>query len=120
MMGFALTGSGALALGLTRYKFMSASLLAGAGIPIPQGTMILETGRVAAGIGEPSGNVPPFVAKLGVGAVIPRKLQRAPGDHLGKIIGAARRRAEEQQWSRQESAPLHGDPVGGRRLTSRP
>ena len=35
MMGFPMTGSGALALGLTRYKFMTASLFAGAGIPIP-------------------------------------------------------------------------------------
>jgi D-alanine-D-alanine ligase len=33
-----------LALGLTRYKFMSASLLAGAGVPIPH-TAILETVR---------------------------------------------------------------------------
>jgi D-alanine-D-alanine ligase len=45
MMGFAMTGSGALALGLTRYKFMSASLLTGAGIPIPPNTVILESGR---------------------------------------------------------------------------
>jgi D-alanine-D-alanine ligase len=43
MMGFPLTGSPALALGLTRYKFMTASLLAGAGIPIPPNTAILET-----------------------------------------------------------------------------
>src|SRR5436309_15726075 len=43
MMGFPLTGSPALALGLTRYKFMSASLLAGAGVPIPPTTALLET-----------------------------------------------------------------------------
>jgi D-alanine-D-alanine ligase len=43
MMGFPLTGSPALALGLCRYKYMSASLLAGAGIPIPQSTAMLET-----------------------------------------------------------------------------
>lgn len=43
MMGFPLTGSPALALGLTRYKFMTASLLTGAGIPIPPNTAILET-----------------------------------------------------------------------------
>jgi D-alanine-D-alanine ligase len=43
MMGFPLTGSPALALGLSRYKFMSASLLAGAGIPIPPNTAMLET-----------------------------------------------------------------------------
>lgn len=43
MMGFPMTGSGALALGLTRYKFMSATLLAGAGIPVPPNTVILET-----------------------------------------------------------------------------
>jgi D-alanine-D-alanine ligase len=43
MMGFPLTGSPALALGLSRYKFMSASLLAGAGIPIPPNTALLET-----------------------------------------------------------------------------
>src|SRR5688572_24398574 len=43
MMGFPMTGSPALALGLTRYKHMTASLLAGAGIPIPPNTAILET-----------------------------------------------------------------------------
>jgi D-alanine-D-alanine ligase len=43
MMGYPMTGSPALALGLTRYKFMTASLLAGAGIPIPGNTAILET-----------------------------------------------------------------------------
>ena len=45
MMGFPLTGSPALALGLSRYKFMTASLLAGAGIPIPPDTELLETVR---------------------------------------------------------------------------
>jgi D-alanine-D-alanine ligase len=45
MMGYPLTGSPALALGLTRYKFMTASLLGGAGIPIPPHTAILETVR---------------------------------------------------------------------------
>lgn len=45
MMGFPLTGAPALALGLTRYKFMTASLLAGAGVPIPPNTAILETVR---------------------------------------------------------------------------
>jgi D-alanine-D-alanine ligase len=43
MMGFPMTGCPALALGLTRYKFMSASVLAGAGIPIPPNTALLET-----------------------------------------------------------------------------
>lgn len=43
MMGYPLTGSPALPLGLTRYKFMTASLLAGAGIPIPPNTAMLET-----------------------------------------------------------------------------
>jgi D-alanine-D-alanine ligase len=45
MMGFPITGSPALALGLTRYKFMQASLLAGVGVPIPPNTAILETVR---------------------------------------------------------------------------
>jgi len=45
MMGFPMTGSPALALGLSRYKYMSASLLAGAGIPIPPNTALLETVR---------------------------------------------------------------------------
>src|SRR5438270_7504789 len=45
MMGFPMTGSPALALGLSRYKFMAASLLAGAGIPIPPNTELLETVR---------------------------------------------------------------------------
>lgn len=43
MLGFPITGSPALALGLTRYKDMSASLLAGAGVPVPANTAILET-----------------------------------------------------------------------------
>jgi D-alanine-D-alanine ligase len=42
MMGFPLTGSPALALGLSRYKHMSASLLQGTGIPIPPCTELLE------------------------------------------------------------------------------
>jgi D-alanine-D-alanine ligase len=42
MMGFPLTGSPALALGLSRYKHMSASLLQGMGIPIPPCTELLE------------------------------------------------------------------------------
>jgi D-alanine-D-alanine ligase len=43
MMGYAMTGCPALALGLTRYKFMAASVLAGAGVPIAPNTAILET-----------------------------------------------------------------------------
>src|SRR5438552_4670978 len=35
MMGFPVTGAPALALGLSHHKFTVASLLAGAGIPIP-------------------------------------------------------------------------------------
>jgi D-alanine-D-alanine ligase len=42
LMGFPLTGSPALALGLSRYKYMAASLLQGAGIPIPPNTRMLE------------------------------------------------------------------------------
>lgn len=45
MMGFPMTGSPALSLGLSQYKYMSASLLFGAGIPIPPCTTILETVR---------------------------------------------------------------------------
>jgi D-alanine-D-alanine ligase len=43
MMGFPMTGCPPLALGLTRYKFMAAGVLAGAGVPIPPCTAILET-----------------------------------------------------------------------------
>ncbi len=42
MMGFPMTGSPALALGLSRYKYMSGSLLQGAGVPVPPNTEILE------------------------------------------------------------------------------
>ncbi len=42
MMGFPMTGSPALALGLSRYKYMSASLLQGAGVPTPANTELLE------------------------------------------------------------------------------
>src|SRR5436309_3399868 len=43
MMGYPMTGSPALALGLTRYKYSTACLLAGAGIPIPPDTELLPT-----------------------------------------------------------------------------
>jgi len=42
MMGFPVTGSPALAIGLTRYKYMAAGLLQGVGIRIPHCTEILE------------------------------------------------------------------------------
>src|SRR5262245_17939221 len=45
MMGYPMTGCPALALGLTRYKGMQATLLSGAGIPIPPNTAILESVR---------------------------------------------------------------------------
>jgi D-alanine-D-alanine ligase len=43
MMSFPMTGSPALALGLCRYKYSTACLLAGAGIPIPPCTELLPT-----------------------------------------------------------------------------
>lgn len=45
MMGFPMTGSPALALGLGSYKFLTASLLTGAGVPIPPSSAMLETVR---------------------------------------------------------------------------
>jgi D-alanine-D-alanine ligase len=45
MMGYPLTGASALGLGLSHYKFTVATLLAGAGIPIPPNTALLETLR---------------------------------------------------------------------------
>src|SRR5512136_3142024 len=42
MLGYPMTGSPALGLGLSRYKFMSLSLLKGAGLPIPANTTLLE------------------------------------------------------------------------------
>ena len=42
IMGFPMTGSPALGLGLSRYKYMCASLLQGPGIPIPLCTCLLE------------------------------------------------------------------------------
>lgn len=45
MMGFPMTGSPALALGLCSYKFMTASLLVGAGVPIPPSSAMLESVR---------------------------------------------------------------------------
>ncbi len=42
MLGYPLTGSSALALGLTRYKYMTASLLHGVGIRVPPQTELLE------------------------------------------------------------------------------
>ncbi len=42
MLGFPITGSPAIALGLSRHKYMAASLLQGAGVPIPGQTMLIE------------------------------------------------------------------------------
>ena len=42
MMGFPMTGSSALALGLCRYKYMAISLLQGAGLPVPPESRMLE------------------------------------------------------------------------------
>ncbi len=48
MMGFPLTGSHALALGLCRYKYMAVSLLQGAGLPVPPESRLLErTGDIS-------------------------------------------------------------------------
>jgi len=46
MLGYPITGSPALALGLSRDKYMALSLMKGAGIPIPPETTLLE--RVSA------------------------------------------------------------------------
>jgi D-alanine-D-alanine ligase len=42
MLGYRMTGSPALALGLSRDKYMALSLLKGAGLPIPPSTAIIE------------------------------------------------------------------------------
>ena len=42
MLGYPITGSPALGLGLSRDKYMALSLLRGAGIPIPSDTTLLE------------------------------------------------------------------------------
>jgi len=42
MLGYPMTGSPALGLGLSRYKYMSLSLLRGAGLPIPPSTALVE------------------------------------------------------------------------------
>lgn len=42
MMGFPMTGSPPLAMGLYRYKGMAASLMQGAGVPVPSQTMLIE------------------------------------------------------------------------------
>ena len=42
MLGYPMTGSPALALGLSRYKYMAVSLLSGAGIPIPPDSTLVE------------------------------------------------------------------------------
>ena len=42
MLGYPMTGSPALGLGLSRYKHMSLSLLKGAGLPVPPSTALVE------------------------------------------------------------------------------
>jgi D-alanine-D-alanine ligase len=46
MMGFPLTGSPALGLGLSRYKYMCSTLLQGAGLPIPSSRLLERIGEV--------------------------------------------------------------------------
>jgi D-alanine-D-alanine ligase len=45
MMGIPFTGSPSLALGLSRYKYMTASLLQGVGVPIPDDSRLLHRVR---------------------------------------------------------------------------
>jgi D-alanine-D-alanine ligase len=45
MMGYPMTGSSALAIGLARYKYMVACLLNGVGVPVPPNTAVLESTR---------------------------------------------------------------------------
>src|SRR5881409_3219931 len=81
----------------------------------------LEAGGVAARIFEPAGDVPPFVAKGGMAAVILRKLQRVPGRHFRIRLCCACCGGEKQQRAREEGTSLHCDFRGRRRwLTSRP
>jgi D-alanine-D-alanine ligase len=49
MLGFPLTGSPALALGLCRHKYMAAQLLQGAGVPIAPQTCLLQSAADVAG-----------------------------------------------------------------------
>ena len=42
MLGYPMTGSSGLALGLTRYKYVCSNLLQGAGIPVPPETCLIE------------------------------------------------------------------------------
>lgn len=42
MLGYPMTGSPPLAIGLARYKFICASLLQGAGVPIPEDTELID------------------------------------------------------------------------------
>src|SRR6266852_8099742 len=82
----------------------------------------LEAGGVAASIFEPAGDVPPFVAKGGMAAVILRKLQRVPDRHFRICLRSAGCGGEKQQRAREEGTSLHCDLRGRRRrwLTSRP
>ena len=47
LMGYPYTGAPALALGLSHYKFTVASVLAGAGVPVPGDTALLKTASAA-------------------------------------------------------------------------
>lgn len=121
MMGFPLTGSPALSLGLGRYKFMTASLLQGAGIPIPPDTRLLERvgdvdrfkwqfpvivqpGQEHAGIG------------LGRDSVVHSK--RALRDKVREILGQYKQPALAQHFlpGREFNVGL----VGGRKLRVMP
>jgi len=50
MMGFPITGSHALALGLCRYKHMAVSLLQGAGLRVPPGSQLVERVKDVTGV----------------------------------------------------------------------
>jgi D-alanine-D-alanine ligase len=117
LLGYPITGSPALALGLSRDKYMALSLMKGAGIPIPPDTTLLE--RVS-DIKRHKWRFPLIVhpgqehAGIGMARDSVVHTKKALGEKVREVIGAYRQPALVQRFlpGREFNVGI----LGGRRL----
>ncbi len=121
MLGYPITGSPALALGLSRDKYMALSLMKGAGIPIPSDTTLLE--RVSAIDGR-KWHFPLIVhpgqehAGIGMGRDSVVHTKKALREKVREVIGSYRQPALVQSFlpGREFNVGI----LGGRKLRVMP
>ncbi|MCU0275966.1 MAG: hypothetical protein MUF02_03760 [Acidobacteria bacterium] len=121
MLGYPITGSPALALGLSRDKYMALSLMKGAGIPIPSDTTLLE--RVSAVDGH-KWHFPLIVhpgqehAGIGMGRDSVVHTKKALRDQVRQVIGSYKQPALVQGFlpGREFNVGI----LGGRKLRVMP